>query len=258
MNVEDSFYETIRDCFDRDSRYFSLFEHIRYEYLSAASIKSFICLINESFDFLSFAIWKSLSRRLSLSVSVSFPSERYHSLRHSISCPYSTTKSDKLDGIISYLTRKHSCHVLVSNIISITASSVGDAQSYPLRHVADFENQTMFHTQDTPNSWICYNFKDMRVTLTHYSVRSCRYYNGNHLRSWILEGSIDSETWVEIDHHTKDSSLNSQGAIATFPISSSSDYRYIRLRQIDVNSSDYHHLIVNAIEFYGILTIPKQ
>jgi hypothetical protein len=73
-----------------------------------------------------------------------------------------------------------------------------------------------------------------------------------------LEGSIDNETWVEIDHHTKDSSLNSQGAIATFPISSSSDYQYIRLRQIDVNSSNYHNLVVNAIEFYGTLTIPEQ
>jgi hypothetical protein len=74
----------------------------------------------------------------------------------------------------------------------------------------------------------------------------------------MLEGSIDCESWVEIDHHTNDSSLNSQGAIATFPVSSSSDYQYIRLRQIDVNNSGNHHLIVNAIEFYGTLIILKQ
>jgi hypothetical protein len=73
-----------------------------------------------------------------------------------------------------------------------------------------------------------------------------------------LEGSIDCKSWVEIDHHTNDSSLNSQGAIASFPVSSSSDYQWIRLRQIDVNSSGNHHLIVNAIEFYGTLTIPKH
>jgi hypothetical protein len=116
----------------------------------------------------------------------------------------------------------------------------------------------MFYTQDTVNSWICYDFKDMRVTLTHYSVRSRRDGNDYHLRSWILEGSNDCKSWVEIDHHTNDSSLNSEGAIAIFPISSSSDYQYIRLRQIDVNSSGTHHLIVSAIEFYGILTILKQ
>jgi hypothetical protein len=73
-----------------------------------------------------------------------------------------------------------------------------------------------------------------------------------------LEGSIDCKSWVEIDHHTNDSSLNSQGAIATFSISSSSDYQYIRLRQIDVNSNNNHSLRVNAIEFYGAVAIPKQ
>jgi hypothetical protein len=74
----------------------------------------------------------------------------------------------------------------------------------------------------------------------------------------MLEGSIDCKSWIEIDHHTNDSSLNSQRAIATFPLSSSSDYQYIRLRQTDLDSSNYHHLIVNVIEFYGTLTIPKQ
>jgi hypothetical protein len=74
----------------------------------------------------------------------------------------------------------------------------------------------------------------------------------------MLEGSIDCKSWVEIDHHTNDSSLNSEGAIATFPISSSSDYRYIRLRQTNVNSSGNHQLGVNSIEFYGTLTISKH
>jgi hypothetical protein len=258
LKDEDSFYEMIRDCFDRDSDYFSLFEHVRYEYLSTESINSFICLINDSFDFLNFPIWKSLSRRLSLSVSISFPSELFHSQNDSVSCPYSTTNSNNLNGIISYLTRKHSCHVLDSNIISITASSIPNAQGCPLRHVADFENRTYFYTQNTANSWICYDFKDMRVTLTHYPVRSRRDANVGHLRSWMLEGSIDCESWVEMDHHTNDALLDSQGASATFPISSSSDYQYIRLRQIDVNSSGYHSLQVSAIEFYGTLQIPKQ
>jgi hypothetical protein len=127
-----------------------------------------------------------------------------------------------------------------------------------MRRVADFQNRTLFYTENTSYSWICYDFKDMRVTLTHYSVRSCRDGNDQHLRSWILEGSIDCEAGVEIGHRTNDSTLNSQGAIATFPISSSSNYQSIRLRQIGVHSSNNHYLRVNAIEFYGTLTIPKQ
>jgi hypothetical protein len=73
-----------------------------------------------------------------------------------------------------------------------------------------------------------------------------------------LERSKDCESWIEIDHHTNDSSLNSQGAIVTFPLSSSSDYQYIRLRQMGVNSNGNDQLVVNAIEFYGTLTIPSQ
>jgi hypothetical protein len=74
----------------------------------------------------------------------------------------------------------------------------------------------------------------------------------------VLEGSIDGASWVELDHRENDTSLNSQGAIGTFDIASSSDYRYIRLRQIGVNSSGNHELVLNAIEFFGLLTIPKS
>jgi hypothetical protein len=139
------------------------------------------------------------------------------------------------------------------DVISITASSVVNPQSNPLRNLADFENQTYFYTQNSQNSWICYDFKNMRINLSHYSSRTSRNYNGFHLRSWILEGSIDCESWVELDRHENDQSLNSQGAIATFNVSSSTDYRYIRLRQIGTNSGGSHPLQLHAIELLGLL-----
>jgi hypothetical protein len=175
-----------------------------------------------------------------------------------VPCPYSTTDSGSLDGIISYLTRTHFGHVLDRDVISMTASSVMNPHAYPLRHLADFENQTYFCTQSKSNSWICYDFKNMRIHLTHYSLRSRRDQNSHHLRSWILEGSIDCESWVELDHHRNDSSLNDQGAIATFHISSSTDFRYVRLRQTGPNSNGTDYLFVNAVEFFGILKTPKH
>jgi hypothetical protein len=221
-------------------------------------MKSFIDLIDESFDQFNLGIWKSLSHRLSLSVSIDFPTERFPCLFDSISCQYSKISSGHSEGIISYLTRKHCGHVMDRNVISITASSVHNSQSYPLRHLADFENQSLFLTEDKPNSWICYDFKNILVNLTHYSVRSRRDADCHHLRSWILEGSIDCESWIEMDHQENNASLNSQGAISTFIISSSIDFRYIRLRQIGMNSNGSHYLIVNSIEFFGILKTPKH
>jgi hypothetical protein len=256
LKDEESLYEMIVSHQIEDSRFYSLFEHVRFEYLSTKSIQSFIELINQSFDLLTFPIWQSLSHRLSLSVPADFWCDRFCGKYSSVVCPFVTTSN--LDGIISYLTKRFGGHVIDRNIVSITASSIGNAQSHPLRYVADFENRSMFHTNSEGNSWICYNFKDMLIILTHYSIRTRRDVNGNHLRSWKLEGSIDGLKWVRIDDRTGDSSLNSAGAISTFSISEGfqSTSRMIRLQQTGMNSSGGTSLVVSAIEFFGVLKEP--
>jgi E3 ubiquitin-protein ligase HECTD1 len=140
-------------------------------------------------------------------------------------------------------------------MVSITASSIADPQSFPLRHVADFENQSMFYTKNEANSWICYDFKDIQIKVTHYSIRSRRDHNRNHLRFWILEGSTDGLKWVKIDDRQNDTSLNSTGAISTFSISESFEeaFQMIRIRQTGKSSSNNDRLVVNAIEFFGVL-----
>jgi hypothetical protein len=258
LKDEDSLYSMIYDCFVRDSCYFALFEHIRYEYLSTETMKSFICLIEKSFDFLSFPIWRSLSRRLSLPVSINLSTKRFIDQLDSVSCHYSGSELGSFDGIISYLTKKHCGHVVDRDVISITASSVASAQTYRLHLLVDFQSQTGFATKDLPNSWICYDFKSLRINLTDYSIQARRDYNGNHLRSWTLEGSIDGQSWIEFDRRENDTSLNIQGAIGTFSISSSTDCRYTRVRQLGKNSSGNDYLAINAIEFFGKVTIPKK
>jgi E3 ubiquitin-protein ligase HECTD1 len=150
--------------------------------------------------------------------------------------------------------------VIDRNIVSITASSIGNPQSYPLRHVADFENQSCFATNNEANSWICYDFKDMQIKVTHYSIRTRRDANNGHLRFWILEGSQDGLSWVTIDDRQNDTSLNSEGAISTFSISQNFQkaFRQVRLRQTGKNTSGTDNLIVNSIEFFGVLKEPKH
>jgi hypothetical protein len=60
--------------------------------------------------------------------------------------------TSSLDGIISYFTKRFGGHVIDRNIVSITASSIANPQSYPLRNVADFGNQTFFATKDEANA----------------------------------------------------------------------------------------------------------
>jgi hypothetical protein len=263
LEDEESLYEIIssksKSKQNENSQFFSLFEFVRFEYLSTNSIESFIEMINASFDFLTFPIWRSLCHRLSLSVSIDFSNDRFVDKRCCV-CRFDPNSNSKQDGIISYLTKRFGGHVIDHNIVSISASSVNNPQSRPLRHVADFENQSNFQTKNEPNSWICYDFKDMQINMTHYSIRTLRNGNDSHLRSWTLEGSKDGLKWVKIDDHQNDTSLNSKGAISVFSISESfeEEFRMIRLRQTGKNSNSNDHLIVNAIEFFGVLQKPKH
>jgi hypothetical protein len=55
----------------------------------------------------------------------------------------------------------------------------------------DIQISDYFHTKDAANSWICYDFKDIQIKVTHYSIRSRRDGDGDHLRFWTLKGSKD-------------------------------------------------------------------
>jgi hypothetical protein len=241
LKDEDSFFEIISSNQNEDSRFFSLFEYVRFEYLSTKCMKSFIEIMNESFDFLTFPIWRSLCHRLSFSVSAESSIDRFVDKRCCV-CQFEPNSNQ--NGIISYLTKRFEGHVIDRDIVSITASSINDPQSYPLRHVADFENQSNFQTKNEVNSWICYDFKDMQIKVTHYSIRTRRDGNSYHLRSWTLEGSKDGLKWVTIDDRQNDTSLNSQGAISVFSISESfeEEFRMTRIRQTGKNSSGSDNL----------------
>jgi hypothetical protein len=237
---------------------FSLFELVRFEYLSTNLIESFIEMINASFDFLTYPIWRSLCHRLSLSVSTDFSNDRFHEKFPSVVCPFDSNSN--LDGILSCFTKQFGGHVIDRDIVSITASSVNHPQYHPLRHIADFENRSDFCTKNEANSWICYDFKDAQIKGTHYSIRTRRDSDSCHLRFWTLECSKDGLKWVKIDDRQNDTSLNSTGAISTFSISEGieEEFRMIRLRQTGMNSSGNNCLVVNAIEFFGVLKGPKR
>jgi hypothetical protein len=182
LGDEDSFYKFIKNLVYEESRYSNLFEFIRFEYLSCESRSSFIEVIGTSFEFRTFSIWQALCRRLALPVSPKTSNDRVVNL-----VIYSFDASSPLNGIISYLTKKFGGHVEDRGVVSVSASSVGNAHSYPLRHVADFENQTCFSPNNELHLWICYDFKNMHIKPIHYSPRSICHLNCYHLRYWTLE-----------------------------------------------------------------------
>jgi hypothetical protein len=75
-----------------------------------------------------------------------------------------------------------------------------------------------------------------------------------------LEGSNDGLKWVTIDDRRNDTSLNSIGVISTFSIAKGfeEEFRMIRLRQTGKNSNNFDNIVVNAIEFFGVLRESKH
>ena len=93
------------------------------------------------------------------------------------------------DGIISYLSEECGGNVHVKGVVDITPSSNNTSQCH---HVTAYRCNRDWCTQDEPNSWICFDFKEKTVRLTKYSLRSGVWFHPLH---WVVEGSSDGESW---------------------------------------------------------------
>jgi hypothetical protein len=65
-----------------------------------------------------------------------------------------------------------------------------------VRNVADLTSDDYFNSEEEPRPWIYWDFHGMRVSLTHYTIRSWL------LKSWVVENSLDGVNWTEIDQKT--------------------------------------------------------
>jgi uncharacterized coiled-coil protein SlyX len=157
-------------------------------------------------------------------------------------------KKDKpLDGIISALNEKHSGNVQEKGIVTITAKSVSDDPTYALKNVADLASDSEFWSKDGVNQWTCWDFRQLRVKLTHYTLRTA------NLKSWILEGSVDGRRWTKIDRQTDNQELK-DAKIASVAVSNPTEFRFVRLTQLGQNRSGDYILRLSAVEFFGTLS----
>jgi hypothetical protein len=250
LESEDWLYGQIQALVLRDSRYCPLLELVGFEYLLPSSMEDFIGLIATSIDFLTVSVWTRLSPRL-LAGARSYvdASDR------AVGKDFQFDSGSPFGGIIASLSAKHGGNVHDLGIVSVTASSV--LSGYPARNAVDFGSVSGAATDSFSNSWICYDFKGMRVNVSHYSIRSRKDADCNHLRSWTVEGSVDEDDWVELDQQENRAELVGMGKSSTFPVKQRHRVQKIRLRQHGKNSNGNHHLNVSAFELFGTLLNAK-
>jgi hypothetical protein len=259
LKDEDSLLEFINtiecEC-DREV----LYRYLKTEYLSCEGIRLLIeDLRIESLDCL---MWSSLCHRLLLHVH-KMPTElvELSKLRfinpnyvHRVTQELPFSDGLPFDGIISFLTAKVGGNIHTKGIVNISSSS--DEYNHCWQ-VADHGWNNCWHTRDEPNSWISFDFKDRRVRLSHYTLKS-RSGGVNFFQTWVIEGSNDSESWIELDRRSTHD-LVGKSIVKTYPCSNtcSTEFRYLRMRQTGATSHNQHYFPLTNIELFGQLKEPE-
>jgi hypothetical protein len=169
-------------------------------------------------------------------------------------CPYA--KDSGFTGLIWYLAKVCGGNPHDKSIICATGSTTGGGNA---RNVADLQTASHFCSSDAADQWLCYDFKDQRVAVTHYILRS----NGNgpnwyHLRSWVVEGSSDNSNWLELDCRKDDSHLNGENAVWSFEVRNVVECQFIRIRPTGPTWHGDHYLYIRAFDVFGGLRVPDS
>jgi hypothetical protein len=181
---EDSIYEFVRDLCSVDIEMNCLFEFVLFKYLNVSSMRDFIATSSASSIFLETlnqSIWHRLCDRLILSVSLSTSSRRVSSPPDRI---FALKSNSLLEGIITGLTISCGGNVHERGLVSITDSS-HDSDPYSGKVAADLGDANSYlQSNNSPDQWLCYDFKNSRVSPTHYSIRTAAVgQNWHHLKS---------------------------------------------------------------------------
>jgi cell division septation protein DedD len=158
-------------------------------------------------------------------------------------------EAESLDGIISYLTTKRGGNVQEKGIVTISSKSVRDHEpKFALKNVADLTSGSCFESKDEPGQWVCWDFREMRVRPTHYTIWTW------HLKSWDVEGSLDGRSWTEIDRQTDNQDFKIGWNTASFAVSNPAEFRFIRLTQTGMDHGCFDTLWLLAVEFFGTVS----
>jgi hypothetical protein len=170
-------------------------------------------------------------------------------------------------GIMSYLTTACGGNVCDRQRVHVFSDSVHeDFKRCNPQHAADLSSNSYFFSSSGSNQSFGYDLKyNQSISPTHYAIRthSESGAGGHHPKSWVVEVTNDrsnNNSWIEIDRRQNNEDLNGKGVVQTFECSNPprGEFRYIRIRQTDVNHYGDHYLAFAAFEIFGQLRIKES
>ena len=244
---EDQLLDFINERYSKNSNYAKFYEYVCFNFISRSKIAAFIDIFN-IYDF-SIPVWKSISERLKHDIRISDDECRNQFKR--LNKVFKYKSSNPFDGIINHIRKRSNDSI--EGKINITSSDEYGSSYSPKNAVLYNNRNRYFQTNDRSNSYICFDFKDHRVILNSYEIRSASTsYNPKY---WYIQGSNDNSNWERLDEQRDCPYLNGSNLVHSFPIKSNGNkgYRYIRLYQFSNNWCSNNYLCIDSIEFYGTL-----
>jgi hypothetical protein len=231
--------------------YSTLLGDIRFEYLSPSSIDILFKHISPHSidDRLWYQLWNRCRHR------IVYDSTDISDILWN-RCPGFVQRSpdSAWSGLISHLTELCGGNFHTKGFVAVGCSSTRSHQCWD---VVNYHGDHDWHTDNSANSWIQFDFKDRLISVTHYALKA----DGNtgcHLLQWTLQGSMDGHSWTDLDRRNTQE-LNGRYTTRICPceqVASSSNlhfYRYIRLLQTGKDSSGYDYLMLGNFECFGYL-----
>jgi hypothetical protein len=219
-----------------------LYESLLFEYLCEEDLSAFV--EDVTFEDLSASMWTAVRKRLVQKVHMGVPEvvvDRY-------SKGTIAFKGDPFCGIAAHFRKQTGENPVKEGLIEVSYQS-GNPYSDKL-----FEKdwKCYWSSANAPGQWIAFNFPQHSVVVTDYTLKSPNSKQGwNHMKSWVVEGSVDGVEWFEIDKREGNEDLNGKSCVKTWKCLSPRKARIVRIRQIGKNHRNMDDIQLSGVEFFG-------
>ena len=255
LSSEDTLYHVITNLMSAwGNRAVCLFEFVRFEYLSESCIVEFVELSQKfGVEMMNANIWTQICRRLLVSTQSARRSggKRFVDYRDR---HFEYDGANLFNGIVAHLTKHCGENIVDANVVKIMSSHEFAATWHP-KHLFDFSSPEVFKSADAENVWLSFDFGEIRIRPNGYSLKTDLTDGGRGMspRSWVIEGSEDGISWVELDCREDNDSLNGMESQAMFSITNvpSRGVRFLRFRQTGLNHWGSYAITLSAFEIFG-------
>lgn len=258
---EDSLFDFIKDIFDKEDNepltIIDFLEYIDFRNLSEEKFKEAILSIDP--NQMTNQLWKNICNRFldnnkdQMNKTQSDSDSKFEIIE------YKSGNDNMFNGIMHGLSAKTGGNISTNGTIEITCTSVESKETLKL---VDYENESVFYSNDSNLATIRFDFKDKLIQPSSYKVKTAgNSKNCYHPKNWVIEVSNDGEKFIEIDRHENDSTLNGPLIIKSFNVQLKNDnfYRFIQFRQTGkswCSSGNYNKFGFRFIDFYGKIKLP--